>query len=127
MLKRLRNQKGFTLIELVFAVIILAILAGTALLNMGSTENDAKHARVQADLQSLATAIKVYHVKTGEFPGDLNALTSVNGAYEPMLSEIPDDPFDPSIDPDAGYSYVIDSSNEFVTISSENGMSKIVR
>ncbi|HOJ79146.1 MAG TPA: type II secretion system protein, partial [Bacillota bacterium] len=60
-LKRiLKDQKGFTLIELVFAVIILAVLAGVALINLGSTEDDAKNARVEADLRTISTAIKVY-------------------------------------------------------------------
>lgn len=88
------NQKGFTLIELVFVVIILAVLAGVALLNMGDTEDSAKDAKVKADFRAMATAIKVYKVKTGNYPANLTALTTASGSYaSPMLDEVPVDPY----------------------------------
>lgn len=83
--KRMRDQKGFTLIELIFVVIILAVLTGVALINLGGTEDDAKLAAVKADFHTLATAIKVYKVKTGAFPTAITDLLADSGTYKAML------------------------------------------
>jgi general secretion pathway protein G len=96
LLKKMRSQKGFTLIELVFVVVILAILAGVALINLGSTDTDAKVSAAKTDMRTLATAIKVYKAKTGTYPVGLSDLTVATGTgstkYNPMIDTVPTDP-----------------------------------
>jgi len=119
-LRRLfRSQNGFTLIELVFVVIILSILAGIALMNMGTTETRDKNAKVQVDFLSIATAIKVYKVETSNFPSNLAQLITTSGTYEPMLDEVPTDPW--------GTDYVYLTYTDYVIISSANGENRTVR
>jgi type II secretion system protein G len=121
-LKRiLKDQKGFTLIELVFAVIILAVLAGVALINLGSTEDDAKNARVEADLRTISTAIKVYKAKEGHYPAKLEDLTSAGTNYQPMLDEIPSDPWG------SDYIYEIDEETGKITLKSANGETRTMK
>ena len=89
----LKREDGFTLIEIVFVVIILAILAGVALLSFGGLDTQAKDSVVEADFRTLATAIKVYKAQTGSFPANLNALTSDAAPYIAVLDDVPDDPY----------------------------------
>ena len=125
MAKILRKEKGFTLIELIIAVAILAVLAGMALLNSGITENDARDAVLEADFHTLATAIKVYKIKTGSLPADLNALTVDSGQYKAMIDAVPDDPYD---DPaDAGTAYEFATAAGSFTILSDKPASKVVK
>jgi general secretion pathway protein G len=106
LLKKMRSQKGFTLIELVFVVVILAILAGVALINLGGTDKDAKIAAAKSDLRTLSTALKVYKAKEGKYPDTLAALTSDGASgYKPMIDSIPDDPSN------AGHSYDYSTSS----------------
>jgi len=118
-LRMLKGQKGFTLIELVFVVIILAVLAGIALLSLGSTEEDAKAAAVKADFRALATAIKVFRVKEGSYPASLADLITSGTHYQPMLDEIPADPY--------GTAYGYTDNTTSALISSAGGDSMTVR
>ncbi len=93
MLKLMKSEAGFTLIEIVFVVIILAILAGVALLSFGGLDTQAKDSRVQADFRTIATAIKAYKAITGSFPANLNALTVDAAPYSAVLDSVPIDPY----------------------------------
>jgi type II secretion system protein G len=91
----LQDQKGFTLIELIIVVAILAVLAGAALMSSTGSEEEAKAAVANVDIKTLATAINVYKIKEGDFPADLDALLTdgPNGKYKPMLDELPESPY----------------------------------
>ena len=112
MLKILKSEAGFTLIEIVFVVIILAILAGVALISFGGLDTQAKDSRVQADFRTLSTAIKAYKALTGSFPANLDALLTANAPYEPLLDEKPVDPYNNG---DYGYT---DNGDGTVTLTS---------
>ncbi len=64
------NRKGFTLIELLIVVAIIGILAAIAVPNFLNAQTRAKVSRVQADAQSLGTAIESYKIDTNEYPPD---------------------------------------------------------
>ncbi|HYH03921.1 MAG TPA: prepilin-type N-terminal cleavage/methylation domain-containing protein [Bacillota bacterium] len=112
LLRKMRDQKGFTLIELIFVVIILAVLSGVALINLGGSEEDAKIAVAKADLRTIATAVKVYKAKTNAYPTNLDALVTASGSYKPMLDEKLKDP--------NGNFYNVVSSNNSTTITATN-------
>jgi general secretion pathway protein G len=123
LLKKMRSQKGFTLIELIFVVVILAILAGVALINLGGADDDAKSAAIKTDFRTLATAIKVYKTKTNAFPDTLDVLTSDSGKYHAMIDSVPKDP-SASI---ATQTYTYTSSSSSVTIGASDGQSMVVK
>lgn len=58
-----KNQSGFTLIELIAVIVILGILAATAIPKFVDLTSDARKAKVNAALGSLKSASEMAHGK----------------------------------------------------------------
>lgn len=58
-----KNQSGFTLIELIAVIVILGILAATALPKFVDLTRDARIAKVEASIGSLKSAAAMTHGK----------------------------------------------------------------
>ena len=80
---KLRNQAGFTLIEVIVVAAILAILAGILVPMIFNQIDEAKVARATADIKSINTAILVFRKDSGQWPNKnascLPALTLLYG------------------------------------------------
>jgi prepilin-type N-terminal cleavage/methylation domain-containing protein len=63
--KRMRGQGGFTLVELLVVVAILAILAGVAVFAVGQLTDDAQDAACEIELRTMKTAAAAYKADTG--------------------------------------------------------------
>lgn len=75
MLKLLRkNQKGFTLIEVMLVVIIIGIIAIIALPKLLVTREIARKGACQSNMQALRTAGEQAKWDAGAYPVDLAAL-----------------------------------------------------
>lgn len=61
-------REGFTLVELVIVVSILAILAGVMIPKLTGRMAKARDARRLADLRAVTAAIDAYYADTGEYP-----------------------------------------------------------
>ena len=65
----LRNEKGFTLIELMIVVVIIGILAAIAIPNFVAMQDRAREASVKANMHTFQLAIEDFAVKnTGTYP-----------------------------------------------------------
>ena len=79
----MRKDKGFTLIELMLVIVIIAILAAVALPNfMGATEK-ARESAVTSAVKAIQTSLEMYAVDhNGTYPSTAtgnNALDAISG------------------------------------------------
>jgi len=83
----LRRAAGFTLIELVTVIALVAILAAIALPNYRVAIVQSKEAVLREDLYRLRDLIDQYYLDKGQYPATLDAL--VDDGY---LRKLPNDP-----------------------------------
>ncbi|HED66321.1 MAG TPA: prepilin-type N-terminal cleavage/methylation domain-containing protein [Planctomycetes bacterium] len=98
------NTRGFSLIELVVVISLLAILSGVIVPRVSNHVQMSRDARRLADIQRVRNAIEQYHMDKGEYPtpnpspafggwdvsndgGFIDVLTE-----EGYLEEMPEDP-----------------------------------
>src|SRR5437764_14905576 len=62
------RSKGFTLIELAVVLAIIAVLAAVLTPMVSGYLDQARVARAQADVRTIADAIKLYNRDTGRWP-----------------------------------------------------------
>lgn len=63
-----RRPAGFTLVELLIVVAIIAILAAIAVPNFLEAQTRAKVSRVRADMRSMASMMEAYRVDGNAYP-----------------------------------------------------------
>lgn len=84
-----RDVRGFTLLELVVVVTVIAILAGIAAPALFRNVGDARVAATRADLSTISVAIESYAMTNGRYPTTAQGLGAL--VTQPTLSPIPVD------------------------------------
>jgi general secretion pathway protein G len=100
------HRQGFTLVEVLIVVVIMAVLAATIIPQFSDSARDAKLSTAKFHLNTLRTQIQFYRAQhNGLLPGatlveltgktdDSGALgTGANCVYGPYLATIPVNPF----------------------------------
>jgi MSHA pilin protein MshA len=84
-MKMLKNQKGFTLIELVLVIVVLGILAAVATVQFGTVITDAKISAVDGAKGPFAAqlALSINTLKAlptlAQFGTNVHAMTTISG------------------------------------------------
>jgi len=69
-----RKQKGFTLVELMVVIIILAVLTGIAIPSYLALRNRARESAAKAEMVNIATAIELFFSDYSQYPPDTLAV-----------------------------------------------------
>ena len=137
-----RHRGGFTLVEVLIVVVIMAVLAATVIPQFSDATNDAKISTATFNLNTLRTQIQFYKAQhNGKSPSatlvELISKTDPTGAvgtgathvYGPYLGSIPENPITgkntvrvastnppaaPSGEDDAGWLYHAASGNVWI-------------
>lgn len=95
-------QRGFTLLEIMVVVAIIAILSTVVVVNLVGKVDDAKLARAKSDIQSLTSALQLYKLDNGQYPSTQQGLEALMQRpsgnppapnWKPYVSKLPSDPW----------------------------------
>lgn len=96
------KQSGFTLIELMVVVVILAILAGFVVPKLMDRPDEARIVKAKQDIQAISSALQLYKLDNYQFPSTdqgLDALVQKPSGdpepknWKPLLDQLPNDPW----------------------------------
>jgi len=105
-----KTSKGFTLIELMVAISIVAILATIGLVMYNKAQQSARDSKRIGDLQEIQKALEQYYATNNKYPGtngDTNTLSATASYFQNGV--VPTDPLN-----NATYSY------SYITCSTAN-------
>ena len=97
--KRLQRNDGFTLIEILVVMAIIAMLAVMVAPNLFNQQAGAMRDVARTEISTLEAALDIYRLDIGEYPDTLDGLmeddtdrASWNGPY--LRRAVPTDPWD---------------------------------
>lgn len=129
----MKNKKGFTLIEILVVIAIIAVLATVVFVALDPVTRfaDARNSRRWNDVNSILTAIHEYIVDndgalptgltTGQAATELGSCGSCDNLSTPLapyLKSIPEDPDDGN-STNTGYTVEVDANN-IITVAASN-------
>lgn len=83
--RAIKKQKGFTLIELMVVVVILAILAAIAVPRLMDRPDQARVVKAQQDIGAISSALQLYKLDNYRYP-------TTDQGLEALVTEPTDDP-----------------------------------
>jgi type II secretion system protein G len=65
---RASKQPGFTIVELLVVIVVIAILAAITIVAFNGVQNRANDAAIQSDLNTFAKKVELFKVDNGDYP-----------------------------------------------------------
>ncbi|MGC4016128.1 MAG: type II secretion system major pseudopilin GspG [Luteolibacter sp.] len=99
--RKLRSaaRRGFTLLEMVIVLGIIAMILGGAIFAMKGIGNSAKITQVNADFSSIGNALEMYKINAGNYPTKQEGLDALvhrpasAKRWASSMSQVPTDPW----------------------------------
>jgi len=74
----MRGRKGFTLIEVLIVIVVIAILAAIVVPRLLGAGREAREASLRAHLQELRNAVGLFQAQCGDYPAQLADLMATS-------------------------------------------------
>lgn len=88
------GRKGFTIIELLIVIAVIAILVGIALPRFKGMQDEGRMAQAKGELRTLQSAVESYFIhQSNVYPSALGLLTGATITPNLLGSSLPTDPF----------------------------------
>jgi general secretion pathway protein G len=108
----MRNNRGFTLMEIMLVVIIIGILAAIVLPNLRGRSDEARQNAALAQIKNIGVALDLFELDMGDYPDKLDDLVKKpasgknwKGPYLKNMNSVPKDPWG------GKYQYQVDKEN----------------
>lgn len=88
-LRKMSDEKGFTLVELLVVIAIIGILATLLILQLGVARSRARDAKRIADVNQVRSALELYFDDNGSYPTTTALAPLLSPRY---LQNLPQDP-----------------------------------
>ena len=62
------GQRGFTIVELLIVIVVIAILAAISIVAYNGIQQRARDSQRDSDIQTITKALELYHIDNGKFP-----------------------------------------------------------
>lgn len=106
-----KNKKGFTLVELMIVITVIAILATIAVVSFTRVQKQARDTKRKAEIKSLQTALQAYFTEKNTYPVKTSATSAsagLTGLTPSYISSLPAAP-QGTTGTNTAYMYVSDS------------------
>lgn len=87
MKRSFREEKGFTLIEIMVVLIIIGLLAGIVVPKLMGRTEEAKRTKTMVQIKNLQSSIDLYKLDSGSYPTTDQGLQAL--VEKPAIGEIP--------------------------------------
>jgi len=86
----MRKKRGFTLVEIMIVVAIIALLAAIAIPNLLNARRTANDAAAKANLKTMSTELEVYSagMGAGAYPASESAFMAISAAATKYLGTV---------------------------------------
>jgi len=97
------HQRGFTLLEIMVVVAIIAILSTVVVLNLVGKTHEASVARAKGDIQALTQALQLYKMDNFSYPTTQQGLEALQSRpdgnppapnWKQYVTKLPNDPWE---------------------------------
>ncbi|WP_372370835.1 type II secretion system major pseudopilin GspG [Candidatus Uabimicrobium sp. HlEnr_7] len=87
------RSRGFSLVEIMVVVVIIGLLAGVVGAGVVRYLKDARISAAKTQIKNFGEVLKLYKMKKGSYPKNLETLTKPNKSGDTFIDAIPLDPW----------------------------------